>query len=108
MNALELLVTGIFLVAFVDGVRSTWHLWREYRATSPTLTEPRAYLVLWAVVVVCVVITVACGYFGFLSLRRLVGFEPIPGISVVSTVIIAGVVMIPRFLKLIVARISAS
>lgn len=106
MNYVEVGVMALFMAAFVLGARATWRLVRRYRDASPRLVEPRAYLVLFAFVAVSVVITLAAGYFGFLTIRRLLGYDPIPGISVVSLIVIAVVVLIPVFLDNVVARIA--
>lgn len=95
-----------FVFAFLVGVRSTWRLWRRYQATSPTLTEPRAYLVLVAFVAVSLIVTAAAGYFGFVSVRRLLGFEPIPGTPFVSTIVAICVLFIPALLDAVVKRVA--
>lgn len=106
MNYVELGVMAVFMAAFALGTRATWRQVRRYRDASPRLVEPRAYLVLFAFVAVSVVITLAAGYFGFLTIRRLLGYEAIPGISIVSLVVVAVVVLIPVFLDKVVARIA--
>jgi hypothetical protein len=74
---------------------------------NPKLTEPRAYLVLVAFVVVSVVVTIAAGYFGFTLGRRLADLEPFEGQTLISIIVVAIVVLIPQFLLQIVQRIAA-
>jgi len=68
--------------------------------------DDRETLILRAVVIVAWTITIAALYFGFLAVRRLLGYEPLPELVPVSAVIAIGVLLIPAFLDYIVERVA--
>ena len=96
----------LFLVAFLLGTRATIRQWRRYRTITPTLVTPRAELIMWAFAVISTVITIAAGYYGFLSLRRVAGFDPLPPEwASISIGVAAGVLLLPEFIDRVVKRI---
>jgi hypothetical protein len=90
----------MFLGAFIAGTWSTWDLWAIHRAELP----PRNRITR-AFVVVAILITAAAGFYGFLAARRILGFETIPGISVVSLLLASAVLLVPVFLRMTVRQI---
>ena len=97
-----LLVLG---VAFVLGVRSTFRLWALYRRVSPTLPDKRR-LILQSYVVVSAVVTLAAGYFGALSTRRILGYDPMPATALVSLAIATVVLFVPLYLDQVIRTIQ--
>lgn len=95
----DIVVVAVFVLTFLTGIRSTWHLWRIHRETQPHNRITQAFFRTAAI------ITLAAGFFGFLSVRRWLGFDPIPGAAVVSVAIASAVLLIPLFLDLTVQRI---
>lgn len=92
-------VTLAFVGAFLLGVRATWRLWKRWRH------DPER-LLLFALFAAALVITVTAGWVGFLSVRRLLGFEPISWSPVVTTVLAIVLVFLPEFLERVVDRIE--
>lgn len=101
------LFAAVFVVAFLFGGRSTRRLTRTYREVAPALQPPYG-LILQAFVVVALVITVAAGLFGFFSIRRLAGFQPVDWQPLASLLIASAVLVLPRYLESVVARIASS
>jgi hypothetical protein len=99
----EHLAVAVLASTFVLGVRSTWRLWRLHRGEDQS---PRN-LITGAFVTVAFVVTLAAGYYGFLSARRVLGFEPLPGAALVSVLVAAVVLLIPSFLDWTVGRIRS-
>lgn len=97
------LAVGIFAAAFAIGVYSSWGLWLIHRDETP----PRN-LITRAFVVVAILVTLAAGYYGLLSARRLLGYEPIPGSAIASILLASAILLIPAFLRLTVAAIRRS
>lgn len=98
------ILTVVFLLAFVLGVRSTFRLWRRVRV--PGRSGPQS-LILVAFAVVATIVTVVAGYFGVLGMRRLAGFAPVDfplGTIAAAT----GIVLIPEFLDWVETRIEGS
>lgn len=92
----------VLVVCFLLGVRSTKHLRAIHNGEAP----PRN-LITGAFYFVSLVVTVAAGYYGFLSARRVLGFEPIPGVGVLSVGVASAVLLIPVFLDWTVSRIRS-
>ena len=93
-------------VAFVSGVRSTFRLWRRYRAVVPVLTDARERLLLRSFVAVSTAITLAAGFYGLLAVRRLVGFPPFEWGIEASALVAIGVLFIPAALDHAVERVA--
>lgn len=96
---------ALFVIVGVLGIRGSWRLTRRYHDVSPQLVE-RERLILLAFVIVAWLVTVAAAYFGFLTVRRLLGFEPLPELAPVSALVAFGVFMIPAFLDAVVDRVA--
>ena len=95
----------LFGIVAILGLRGSWRLSARYRFVHGQL-DYREGLILLAIVVVSWTITVAALYFGFLSVRRLLGYEPLPELVPVSVVIATGVLLVPAFLDYVVTRVS--
>lgn len=102
---IEWLYAGLFVIAAVVGVRSSLHLTRRYRSVRGQL-ESRDALLLLAFVLVAWTLTVAALWWGFVSVRRIVGFEPLDWTPFVSVVLAAVVLFIPAYLDAIVGRVA--
>jgi hypothetical protein len=94
-----------FAVAFLLGIRSTYRLTRTYLNIRGRLPRLRR-LALQAFAVVAGSITIAAGWFGFLTVRRILGFEPIDGTQFVGFIIAEFVLLIPLYLDTIVDVIA--
>jgi hypothetical protein len=88
----ELLIVVAFVGAFVLGSRSTWRQYRRWQRRGAFETRNRILLLLFAI---CALITGAAGWYGFISARRLIGFEALPWTPVPSVLIATGIVLIP-------------
>ncbi len=106
MTLLDFAFASGFLAAFGLGIRSTWRLWRRYRTVTPLLLDPRERLVLGAFVIVSVLITTAAGYFGLLTVRRIIGFEPLEFTPIISLFVVIVVLLIPVYLDQLVQRVA--
>jgi len=95
----------LFGIVAILGVRGSWRLTSRYMFVNSQLDD-RETLILRAVVIVAWTITIAALYFGFLAVRRLLGYEPLPELVPVSAVIAIGVLLIPAFLDYIVERVA--
>lgn len=105
MNPEAILPSLLFVVVFILGVDATHWLWQNYRAIAPTL-NPRARAIGFAFVVVSVAIVVVVGWLGFLSVRRLLGFEALEWSFIVSYALSIPVLLIPVYLKRVWQRIG--
>jgi hypothetical protein len=94
-----------FAVAFLLGIRSTVRLAQTYVNVRHRLPRLRR-LALQAFVVVSGSITFAAGWFGFLTVRRILGFEPIDGSQFAGFIIAELVLLIPLYLDTIVDVIA--
>lgn len=102
---IEWLYAGLFIIAAAAGVRSSVHLTRRYRAVRGQL-DARDGLLLLAFVLVAWTLTAASLWWGFVSIRRIVGFEALDWTPFVSVVIAAVVLLIPAYLDAIVSRVA--
>jgi uncharacterized membrane protein YjjB (DUF3815 family) len=100
----ELLIVAAFIAAFVLGLRSTLRQYRRWQRRGPFETRNRILLLLFTI---CALITAAAGWFGFISARRLIGFEPLPWTPVPSVLIATGIVLIPVLIDAVVTDIEA-
>lgn len=88
--------------AFILGVRSVISLWAIWLHDVRTRRNP----ILAAFAIIALVVTLASGWFGFASLRRLAGNEPLPFGPAVGLVLAAIVLLIPVWLDLIVSLVA--
>ena len=102
MNHLTLdhVAVGLFVVFFVAGVASTRDLLVIHRAATPPRNR-----ITGAFATVALLVTAAAGWFGFLSARRVLGFDPIPGASIASIIVASAVLTIPVGLRITVQGI---
>jgi hypothetical protein len=96
---------ALFGIVAVLGVRGSWRLAARYSSVHDRLDERETWI-LRAIVIVSWVITVAALYFGFLSVRRLLGFDALPQLVPVSAIVAIGVLLIPAFLDYVVDRVA--
>jgi len=96
----DMLAVLVLVFTFGLGIRSTWRLRRIHHSEKPPRNRITAAFYRTALT-----ITLAAGFFGLLSARRVLGFETIPGISIVSLLISSVVLLIPLFLDLSVQNI---
>jgi hypothetical protein len=85
---------------FALGIRSTLRLRAIHRHETP----PRN-LITGAFYATSLLITLAAGYFGLLSARRVLGFDPIAGSMFLSLLVASAVLLIPVGLDYTVTRI---
>lgn len=95
----------VFGIVAILGLRGSIRLTARYRAVADELDE-REQWVLGSFAVVAWTITVVAGYFGVLAVRRLLGFEAIGGLTIVSAVLATVVLLVPAFLDYVVDRVT--
>jgi uncharacterized membrane protein YidH (DUF202 family) len=105
MTTVELVTSGGVLAAFIIGAWSTWDVWQLHRDTAPRMT-PLERMVLGLLVLICAVITLAAGYFGFLSVRRLFGFDAFDWSPLASAVVALAVLLLPARIRYVARRIT--
>lgn len=98
LNPEALVPTAIFLAFFLWGLHSSWWLYTTYRAVAPRI-QPNRRAIALAFVVVSAGVTVICGWIGFLSIRRLLGFDALEWSQYVSYLLVLPVLGIPYYLK---------
>jgi hypothetical protein len=89
-------------VAFLLGVRSVYRLWALWLHDELTRRNP----LLAAFAIIAFIITVASGFFGATSLRRVLGYEPLPYGPLVALVLAAIVLLIPVWLDLLISLVA--
>lgn len=105
MNVEALPAAIVFVVVFLIGARSTRRLWATYLAIAPYL-RPSRRLLGKAFVIVSVLVMIAIGWFGSLTIRTLLGFERLDWSPVVSYVVSLPVLLIPVLLDYVWARVG--
>lgn len=99
------LALGIAIAAVV-GVRSSVRLAFRYRGVAPLLATWRERLMLGTFVAVAWTITVVALWIGFLTIRRLLGFQVLPGTPPVTGLMVIVVLFIPTLLDIVVTKIA--
>lgn len=96
----QLVLTCGVLLSGPFAVRSTWRLWRLWRED-----DGRSLLLLafWAV---ALIVTVAGGWIGFLTLRRVLGWEPLSWTAPITGIVTVLVLQIPMILDGLVQRVA--
>lgn len=94
-----------FGIAFVLGLRASVRMTLRYWAVADE-TEWRERLVLLLLMNIAWVITATAGYFGFLSMRTLLGYEPIDELRPVTVVLATLVLLTPAVIDFVVARVA--
>lgn len=97
--------TVILMVVFAIGVRDTWRLLSEYRAIAPVLL-PRYRAIGRAFVVAAAGILVVIGWFGFLTTRRLLGFEAFEWSAPIGLLLSIPVLLLPTYFRRVWDRIG--
>ena len=95
----------VTIAAFALGLRGSLRLRRRYIDVSDQLVN-RERLLLASIVGVSWTITVAAGYFAFVSARRLLGYGALEWTPVVSLVIATMILCIPAALDYIVGLVA--
>lgn len=103
----EIVYVLMFVIASVLGLRGSVRVTRRFRAASANnaMTAPER-LLLGVLVVVCWTITAAALYLGFLSVRRLLGFEALGFLAPVSFVVALGVLLLPAAIDAVITKIA--
>lgn len=98
----------LLAIAIVFGVRGSWRLTSRYNDATQgegrLTTDER--LLLGIVVAVAWFLTALAVYLGVLSLRRMLGFEPLPFSPIVTTALSFIALLIPAILDLVITRIA--
>lgn len=94
-----------FGIAFVLGVRASVRMTLRYWAVADEL-DWRERLVLLLLMNIAWVITIMAGYVGFLSVRTLLGYEPINELRPVTVVLSTLVLLLPAVIDFVVARVA--
>lgn len=101
MSVASQVLTVVFLIAFLFGLRSTIRLWQR------TLGRPGSPgLLISAFAIVATIVTVVAGVFGILGIRRMVGFSPLDWTPLLTVIAATAIVVIPEFLDWVVTRIE--
>lgn len=103
----QLLYVLIFAGASIAGVRGSLRLTRRYRKASENgaMTDSER-LLLGSLVVTAWIVTIAALYLGFLSVRRMLGYDALPALAPVSFLISVAVLVIPTGLDFVIDKIA--
>lgn len=96
---------GILLIGLVFGLRGSRRLTRRYRAARPLVSGQDA-LLLVGIVTVAWGIVIFAVYIGILSVRRLLGFEPLDWTPPLTAAFATIALFIPTFLDAVVSRVA--
>ena len=107
VNPEAIIPTVIFVGFFLWGVRSSWWLSSTYRAVAPRI-QPNRRAIALSFVVVSWSVTAVAGWLGFVSTRRLLGWDPLDWSPFVGYLLAVPVLAIPAYLKRTWMRIGAS
>jgi hypothetical protein len=99
MNPDALPAVAAIAIAFGVGVHSTVGLWRDYHEIARFFTNPRSRIIGRAFVIVSAVVTIAAGYFGFLAVRRMLGFDALDWSPILSLAFSIPVLFVPAYLR---------
>lgn len=97
--------TGMFIVAFALGIRSSYRLRRRYMKARRGI-DPRNRLILFTIVVACWIIAATSGWIGTLSAIRLIFKVSIPWTPPITILFAAGVVLIPVMFDWAITRVA--
>lgn len=95
-----LVLTGGVLISAPFAIRATWRLWQLWRA------DKGRSLLLLAFWIVALIVTVAGLWIGFLSVRRLVGYDPLDWAAPITGTMTILVLQIPMILDGLVQRVA--
>lgn len=100
-NDLALLaVSAAVIISAPFAIRATFRLWRLWRGD---LNRSLLLLAFW---VVALIVTVAGVWIGFLSVRRILGYEPLGWSAPITAVVTVFVLQVPMLLDALVGRVS--
>lgn len=99
-DLIALVVTAGVLISAPFAIRATFRLWNLWRG------DKGRSLLLLAFWVVALIVTVAGIWVGFLSVRRLMGFEPLGWTAPITGLITVFVLQVPSILDGLVSRVS--
>lgn len=94
-----ILTAGVILSA-PFAIRATWRLWRLWRR------DKSRSLILLAFWIVAFIVTIAGLWVGFLSVRRLIGYEPLDWAPPITGILTILVLQIPMILDGLVQRVA--
>lgn len=92
-------------ITTVLGLRGSIRLTRRYLGVRGELVDRERWILL-AFVIVSWAVTVAAMWFGWLTVRRLLGFAPVPETAAIGALIATVVMLIPAFLDWVVERVA--
>lgn len=95
----------MFIIAAVFGLRGSLRVTRRYFGVRAAL-EWQEELVLGLLAAICWTITVAAGFYGFLSVRTLAGFPRIPELAPISAVLAIAILFLPTLIDSVVDRVA--
>lgn len=108
MSNAELAWIVVLAVAAVFGIHDSWAVTRRYITVKDEL-DWRGRMLLLLLVVICWSLTATALWFGAISARRLLGFQPIPNVTIpVSFLIVTGVLFLPRLILSVIRAIEAA
>jgi hypothetical protein len=101
VTTFDLFLIGAIVIPLPFAIRSTYHLWQTWRQQLGGRSR-----LLGAFFTVALVATVTATWVGFLVVRRLVGFDALPGANVVTALLAVVVFQAPMFLDWITRNVS--
>lgn len=99
-NLVTLSITVGVVVSAPFAIRATFRLWRLWR------DDAQRSLLLLAFWIVALIVTTAGLWIGFLSVRRLIGYEPLDWSAPVTGIVTVLVLQIPMILDGLVQRVA--
>ena len=96
----DLIITGLILMSIPFAVRATWRLWRLYRA------DTNRSLLLFALAFSAALVTITGIWVGLLTVRRLLGFEPLEWSPPVTGLLAVIIFWIPVLFDWVVNQIG--
>lgn len=96
---------SIFVIAGVFGIRGSVRVTRRYIGVRDEL-QWRERWILLLLAGTCWVITTAALFYGFLSVRTLLGFERFVGLAPISVLLAAVILFLPTVIDYVVERVA--
>lgn len=100
MTIAQLVVAAAILVSVPFALRATWRLWALYRA------DLRRSLILRAIALVSTIVTGAAVWIGILSVRRMLGYDPLDWTAPITGLVVVAVLQVPMILDSLVSRVG--
>jgi hypothetical protein len=95
----------LFGIAAIFGLHGSVRVTRRYRAVTFDL-DWRERMVLLLLVGICWVITTTAFYVGILSIRQLLGFERLPQLIPLTSLLATLILFVPTVIDFVVTRVS--